>query len=149
MIRLPALLGIALVAGFATVTAPASAQNTPERQRTLTVESRTGGAAQPTDPAERPRRSPALFTTGLGLAIAGALVKNAIGGYLLISEMSFTKEHDETKIKAGYACLIGGALMIAVGIPMAVIGGRKEAPRAVLVPMFGPEHAGAGMSLRF
>jgi hypothetical protein len=65
----------------------------------------------------------------------------------------FLLAHEEARrdeeIGAGYACLIGGALMIAVGIPMAVIAGQKEARRAVLIPMLGPEHAGAGMSLRF
>jgi hypothetical protein len=124
------------------------------------------GVAETTgaDPTERPRRDPSLFTGGLVLAISGG-VTSMVGAALITTGMTDdicfgTKSgcngdaHGGLRT-AGVGALVAGAVMIGIGIPLAVVGGKRSdprqvpPPRAMLTPLLGPGQAGSALTVTF
>lgn len=102
----------------------------------MTSESEPRPKTEPTSSqrrAERPRRDPALFAAGLTTAIGGGVAMN-VGAVLLVAGATSCTgacegsvvEMDEGMLTSGAVTIAVGALMVAAGIPMAVIGGRRE-----------------------
>jgi len=110
----------------------------PASTTTLTSDS---VAAKP----QRVRHNPTLFATGLVLAITGG-VGVGVGGGLYIAGSNSScfnapfcdpkeqakKPDDEALVNGGIAIMIMSAVMIAVGVPMAIIGGKKDVVQSAL-----------------
>jgi hypothetical protein len=88
-------------------------------------------------PPERKRVDPGLFAAGLTTAIVGGVALNVGSVVAIVGD-------DKSTQMTGVGVLLIGAAMIAGGIPLAILGGRKEpvtAPSPVqgqagLVPIF-------------
>ncbi|KYG02532.1 hypothetical protein BE20_50480, partial [Sorangium cellulosum] len=125
--------------------------------------------APPPQPLTR-RRSKGMMVTGIVLTSIGAVA--LLGGGLAIAassatdpdytgdptdpfEEDFTYEEDASAADAGVALIVGGVVFAGVGIPLAIVGGRKvpvqpekkaaSAPPPELV--LGPRYAGLRWSM--
>jgi hypothetical protein len=97
------------------------------------------GREKPPATRERPgrtvirRRNPGMFVGGVVLMVAGSLA-TVVGAALFISTVEEEPAEDagpvdRTAEYVGSSSLLGiGAVSIAIGVPLAVIGGRAPAP---------------------
>lgn len=122
------------------------------------------GIGPPRDPDAR--RDPSMFGWGLTMAITGGL--SSIAG-VVVSTVGMEdaicirwndgdcsrQAHGQRLVNAGSALVIAGSVLMGIGIPLAVIGGRRvrgphaDGARAALVPVVGPGHAGTAFTLMF
>ncbi|WP_437643354.1 hypothetical protein [Sorangium sp. So ce362] len=127
--------------------------------------------APPAEPLTR-RRSKGMMVTGIVLTSIGTVA--LIGGALAIAsacsgpgcesgeeldpfEEEFGYAEEDSEMDAGYALVIGGLVFAGVGIPLAIIGGRKvpvqverkaaSAPAPPPELVIGPRYAGLRWSM--
>jgi hypothetical protein len=79
-------------------------------------------------PAEPPRRSRGLFVGGLVLDILGGVL--LLGGGIAVAASDGCK-HDEgrTECGVGGTAIVLGVLSLGGGIPMTILGARRDAPQ--------------------
>lgn len=73
-------------------------------------------------------RSPALFGTGLASAIVGGVAMHVGAGMVVIGTdrcIVCDPKPSDTDIIVGTSLLVTGLVMLAIGIPLAISGGRK------------------------
>jgi hypothetical protein len=95
-----------------------------------------------------------MFAGGLTMAITGGVATMA--GAILISTgttdgicIDSRSECDRDKhsglVSAGIGALVAGAVLIGIGVPLAVVGGR----RTILSPIVGSERVGSALTITF
>ena len=127
---------------FAVVVAIAPSASAQVETSAVTEESRSTPPAQEAPPPP-PRRNPALYGAGLGTTIAGSVavpvgftvmmvgVADSLGQIGCIGDgCSHTSSGGDRTATIGLSVLVGGFVMLAVGIPMLVVG-SKRATRGV------------------
>jgi hypothetical protein len=127
-------------------------------------------AAEPSTIATRPARQPASTSDGAGLRIGGIVVASvgvaAFGAGILFNVKANSMVNDEYKTQDGYtkdssrknyqtmawvgygvgaACLVTGAILYGVGLKSK----SSHSDKVALVPMVGPDQAGAVLTGAF
>jgi hypothetical protein len=124
----------------------------PARADTVTEES--GGVAPQ---QQRVRKDPSLFAAGLTTAIVGGVGLQVGATLVALSDKSCwimcgeksTHEIDRPLQTAGFVTTPASLAAVAVGIPLAVVGGKKVPREAALVPLVAPGLAGGTLGVVF